>query len=795
MRILMAVHDFLPRHAAGTEIYAAGLARGLKERGHELLILTTEASVSGQADGSRREREFEGLLVWELAHPQDLGSLDAWRAKSFDAAVERALDEFQPELLHIQHLRFFGYGLPGAARTRGIPVVFTLHDFDLLCARFGRMRQDTGELCDRPDPQVCGRCCRGFALEDTESAQGQCRGWLRRQARRLPSFLKKPLKAMRRAKPGPIPSSESSEQKDNAAHALAIRDRLAAGHEALGACDLVVSPSHFLADRFVASGFRDPSEIVVSRNGHDARGFEDLENPHREGLRVAYFGTISEEKGLEVLLEAAATLSDRRDLQFVIHGDFEVAPEFSNSLRERASALGIELAGGYRRRDLPELMAAVDAIVVPSLWYENAPLTIAEAHMARVPVLASDLGGMAEAVSHEEDGLLFEVGKGVDLARQITRLLDEPGLYDELQSGIEVPKTLAQDAMDWERRYRSLIESRMSRVSLKERKRRAKHEVKLTVMIPTKNGGPLFARVLDRILAQRVRYPFEILCIDSGSEDETLATIRARPQVRLIEIGPASFGHGKTRQQGIEAARGELVALLSQDALPCDETLLDRMASLFEDDNVAGVMASQRPRPDADPFQSLRVNAGNGSQRHRRRLKGGERAWKALTPEDRRRLAAFDNVASMVRRADALSIPFEDRRFAEDLSWGKAVIIAGKSLVTLPEAIVIHSHHRSWRYEAKRVYLDHFELWEQFEYRTMRSLPYAVLASLRSTLRLASAALKAPGRDVAYRLLWASKAPLYAFSQNLAQYAGSRAAAAKRRGIWERVDRALREGV
>jgi len=98
-------------------------------------------------------------------------------------------------------------------------------------------------------------------------------------------------------------------------------------------------------------------------------------------------------------------------------------------------------------------------LVVPSLWWENSPVTIHEAILTGTPVIAPDFGGMADFVRHGENGLLFEVGNAADLARHMDFLLEDPARLDSLRTLAVPMKRMEQDAADMERRYLELLQA------------------------------------------------------------------------------------------------------------------------------------------------------------------------------------------------------------------------------------------------------------------------------------------------------------------------------------------------
>jgi glycosyltransferase involved in cell wall biosynthesis len=151
-------------------------------------------------------------------------------------------------------------------------------------------------------------------------------------------------------------------------------------------------------------------------------------------VRVGFFGQINKFKGVDVLLRAVSLLpADARiRIEIGIHGanlDQQEEPfkaEITSLLQSNGDV--VTLCGPYDNERVIELMSAYDWIVVPSIWWENSPVVIQEAHLAGKPVLCARMGGMAEKVTEDVNGRFFEPANASDLARQLARLAHDGGM-------------------------------------------------------------------------------------------------------------------------------------------------------------------------------------------------------------------------------------------------------------------------------------------------------------------------------------------------------------------------------
>jgi glycosyltransferase involved in cell wall biosynthesis len=307
------------------------------------------------------------------------------------------LSEHQPDIVHLHHTLRIGVEALSVIK-RTLPnarIIYTLHDFIPICHNNGQMvRTGSLALCEKASPDACNKCFPEIA----------------------PTLFK-------------------------------ARELFLKAHFDL--VDIFVSPSVFLAERYVRWGI-DSNKICVIENGIPELPIPLKTNSvqKRETYNhFGFFGQISPYKGTMLILEAAKILLNQgiEDFQISIYGNVELqTPEFQSefaaSLKECAS--NVQFLGKYCSTKIGDYMNEVDWVVMPSIWWENSPLVIAEAKYYRKPILCSNIGGMAEKVQHEVEGLHFEVGNSNSLANAMIRAIKEKGLWQKLQAKINPPTTI-----------------------------------------------------------------------------------------------------------------------------------------------------------------------------------------------------------------------------------------------------------------------------------------------------------------------------------------------------------------
>jgi glycosyltransferase involved in cell wall biosynthesis len=485
LRILYVVHGFPPDTWAGTEVYTLHLARAMQRLGHDVLVLARTDARAGEREFELREDSFQGLRV--LRMPRDVvdqSLRESYRHSQAERVFRDVLAREKPDLVHFQHLLHFSAALPRIAREAHLPSVVTLNDYWPLCARVQFIRPD-GVRCDENQGLGCLVCVkdknpRRIAL-----------------ARRLFPLVRPAVALARMFDRAPL---ERWEQRVGRPSRLVrmLRDYDAARErndfvlDGIAAADLCIAPSRFLLKKMLDTGRFDPRRFVYSDYGigasdalvrsgvasdeaatdavaSDAASRGDVPTsvagPAKRvdadgNVRFGFIGSLVGYKGVDVLVRAMGELTGARCVLHV-HGDFKPDTDaYHAELARLARGARVVFHGRFANERIGEIYRDTDVLVVPSIWFENSPITIHEAFVHATPVVTSNIGGMAELVRDGVDGLHFEVGSSAHLARVLRRFVDDPQLVARLSKQFPRVMSIDEDAREMESRYRALCRER-----------------------------------------------------------------------------------------------------------------------------------------------------------------------------------------------------------------------------------------------------------------------------------------------------------------------------------------------
>ena len=382
IRILQIAHDHPDFTPGGTEVLAHGLARALDATDAvDCSFLAASTSLT------RPEDSPGGLGVHGADYLLRTGRYDRFSMARCDGtdwieALARVIAAQRPQILHLHGLDRIGAEVLPVLR-RLAPqarIVMTLHDFQMLCANDGLLTTSDGQRCAGPDPERCRSC---------------------------------------------VPAQTGASHALRRAHLLAL----------LRLVDLFIAPSQFLRDKFIAWGI-EPARIRLLANA--VAPFAPVaESARSRPDRFAYFGNIAPHKGVLTLLSAAQRLAGA-ELRIDLHGGLlHPEPDFAAAFAAALTAAGplVQHHGGSRREELPGLLQRCDWVVMPSLWWENAPLVLLEARAAGRPVICSGIGGMAEIVADGVTGLHVPPGDAATLAEVMGRVAGDAALHRRLAQG------------------------------------------------------------------------------------------------------------------------------------------------------------------------------------------------------------------------------------------------------------------------------------------------------------------------------------------------------------------------
>ncbi len=451
MRVLHAIHDFLPRHRAGSEIYAFELARRLAGR-HHVWVLCAESD-PGRAHGTVTWRAYDGLPVVELVNNWTFTTFEeTYRSPLVNDRLRHVLAAIRPDIVHVHNLLNLSMDLPALARAQGAAVVATLHDYTLVCPSGGqRVHASESHVCVEIDTARCARC---FAESPFHAAMAVTRlarpaglaiaSAVARRVRGVAPRLVGAMHDLARRAPGPPLGAADLDR------------RLAYASRVYEQVDLFVAPSAALGREYARLGVA-PEKIRVSDNGLPRLAVTRRASSDGR-LRVGFVGTLVWHKGAHVLIEAVRGLpADRIDVR--LHGDPSAFPSYATRLRAAAAGLPVRFMGPFEPDRAGEVYGDLDVLVVPSVWPENSPMVIHEAYMAGVPVVGARQGGIPELVADGVNGLLYDAFSAPALSAALASLVTDPGRLARFRGALPAVKTADEDAAWWHDRYVEMEQS------------------------------------------------------------------------------------------------------------------------------------------------------------------------------------------------------------------------------------------------------------------------------------------------------------------------------------------------
>lgn len=368
MRILQVNKFHYER--GGADKYYLALGEALTKAGHELAYFAMQHPKNELSPFSKyfvsRISFNEGGLKDKLKTPgRMIYSLEAKRK------FKKLLLDFKPDIIHIHNIYHqISPSILDVAHKMNIPVVMHVHDYKLICPNYQLFAN--GEICEACKPQRYCQCVKKKCFKDSRSK----------------SIL--------------------------AALEMYIHHSVLKIYERR--INTFIAPSGFMKDKLVSWGRRADNIKVITNPFDPQMTLSNQEKKPASEDYFLYFGRLSEEKGLKILIEAAA--ESGINLKFA--GTGPQMPEL-DALAKKINA-SLEFLGFKNGEELKQIILKARAVVIPSIWLENMPLSLLEALNLGKVVIASKIGGIPEIIKSGENGLLFKPGDVQDLSRALKEL-------------------------------------------------------------------------------------------------------------------------------------------------------------------------------------------------------------------------------------------------------------------------------------------------------------------------------------------------------------------------------------
>lgn len=430
MKIVLALHQFPPAGSGGTEDLARWTALGLAGRGHEASIVSAVPRESAIALATPATLRVDGVDVRFLGRfDASPGTIDRIGLEYDDPmageAFGNALDEIRPDIVHFFHLHRMTAAAVRAATTRRIPVAVTCTDFWLECPT-AQLLLPGDRPCRGPDDDRAN-CVRHLVANRLAAAPEHVTGPL---AGALAWVSRLPAAPFERAW-------------------TALRDRSPRLREAIDSVDVVMAPTLYMRSRLLDFGVVPDrvAQVPYGVPAPDAAVVREGARADADGrLRIAFVGSLTRSKGAHLLLQALRMLPGLA-AEVSVWGQ-RVDARYGMCLDDLARGDSrISFAGTFPADAFGSILAWTDALVIPSLWDENAPLVLLGALAHRCPVLVADVPGLTEPMRDGAYGWTFRRGDAQDLAARLHQLSSSADALIEIRRTARSTRTTA-DYMD-----------------------------------------------------------------------------------------------------------------------------------------------------------------------------------------------------------------------------------------------------------------------------------------------------------------------------------------------------------
>lgn len=372
-KILICSNTYPPNFIGGAELVAHYQAKELINQGYEVKVFSGDVH-SNRKHYHLKKDIYDGVQVYriKLEHKDFSHDYVNFSHLEVQNKFKTILDDFNPSIVHMHNIIGLSVSLASIAKNKNIKTLLTLHDAWGFCYK-NTMMINNDNVCN--NFTNCSNCL--------------------------------------------------SQLHDGTNRAIPLAMRQDYFSMAFDSVDTFISPSHYLRNQYIKSGF-DENKIIVLSNGIDIKHFSKISKQDDNAIRFTFIGYLGEHKGVQLILNALKLIGDKNNIKINIVGDGHLRNSLESYVKEEKLNKYVKFWGKIENKDIDTVFAQTDAYILPSMWPENQPVSITEAFASKVPVIGTELGGIKELVKNNRTGFLFPLGNVDELARKMQYFIDYP---------------------------------------------------------------------------------------------------------------------------------------------------------------------------------------------------------------------------------------------------------------------------------------------------------------------------------------------------------------------------------
>ncbi len=436
MRIALFVHCFFPDHFYGTETYTLELARNLRFMGHDAIVVSAVFPGEPRNEKIVTYYEYDNIPVYciDKNYLPDTRIKDTYYRPHMFNVLKDILLATKPDIIHVTHLINHTAVLLDAAADLDLPIVASCTDFFGFCYN-NKLEAADGSLCKGPNASRTN--CLACLLKAVAEMPGA--NLMSRLVGKYPfSFAAAlALNSIRR-----IPGFRRGRIAGKVLDIVQRPDLLQSCYSKYGA---VIAATKFLHARYIENGLSVPVHEI--RFGVDIPRQAKRQKEKDQPILFGFIGQIAPHKGTDILVDAFCRLQKGK-AKLLIYGSVDQFPQYVGKMKKKASGFDVAFQGTFPKEKMSGVLADLDFLCIPSVWFENSPLVLLYALASHTPVIISDVEGMTEFVEDGKNGFVFGRGDTEALESILRTIITDPEMARSLTNTTEYTRTTKMMAED-----------------------------------------------------------------------------------------------------------------------------------------------------------------------------------------------------------------------------------------------------------------------------------------------------------------------------------------------------------